>query len=143
MLAPWRIIAKKKCRRAQHHSKPLPISATGIKSNEDEAHAFLEQLRRRRSVEILQDPNTAKTFATSPFPTSKPIRVSDAPDVAGVDATRSVGAERDQIIEIATLLLPWCRDGNYGPLVRRREQLSLTGKIAHFELGYIPNRRRN
>ena len=49
------------------------------------------------------------------------------------------GAERDQIHEIATLLLPWCRDGNYGALFDGVTNLSLTGKIAHFELGYIPD----
>ena len=49
-----------------------------------------------------------------------------------------VGSERDQIIEIATLILPWCRDGNYGCLFDGTSNLSLTGKIAHFELGYIP-----
>ena len=49
------------------------------------------------------------------------------------------GAERDQIIEISTLLLPWCRDGNYGALFDGTSNLSLTGKIAHFELGYIPD----
>src|SRR5436309_15618073 len=50
-----------------------------------------------------------------------------------------VGAERDQIMGIATLLLPWCRDGNYGCLFDGTSNLSLTGKIAHFELGYIPD----
>jgi hypothetical protein len=49
-----------------------------------------------------------------------------------------VGAEREQIVEIATLLLPWCRDGNYGCLFDGVTNISLTGKIAHFELGYIP-----
>jgi hypothetical protein len=49
-----------------------------------------------------------------------------------------MGAERDQIMEIATLLLPWCADGNYGCLFDGISNLSLTGKIAHFELGYIP-----
>ena len=49
-----------------------------------------------------------------------------------------VEAERDQIMEIATLFLPWCRDGNYGCLFDGTSNLSLTGKIARFELGYIP-----
>jgi len=49
-----------------------------------------------------------------------------------------IGAERDQIMEIATLIVPWCRDGNYGCLFDGTSNLSLTGKIAHFELGYIP-----
>ncbi len=47
-------------------------------------------------------------------------------------------AECDQIMEIATLILPWCRDGNHGCLFDDTSNLSLTGKIAHFELGYIP-----
>src|SRR6266568_2365408 len=41
-------------------------------------------------------------------------------------------------MEIATLILPWCRDGNYGCLFDGTSNLSLTGKVAHFELGYIP-----
>jgi len=49
-----------------------------------------------------------------------------------------VGSECEQIIEIATLILPWCRDGNYGCLFDGTSNVSLTGKIAHFELGYIP-----
>ncbi|HEX3718277.1 MAG TPA: hypothetical protein VH595_09935 [Verrucomicrobiae bacterium] len=31
-----------------------------------------------------------------------------------------------------------CRDGNYGCLFDGTSNLSLTGRIAHFELGYIP-----
>ena len=46
-------------------------------------------------------------------------------------------------MEIATLILPWCRDGNYGCLFDGTSNLSLTGKIAHFELGYIPESARN
>ena len=46
-----------------------------------------------------------------------------------------MGAERDQIMEIATLILPWCRDGNYGSLSDGTSNLSLAGKGALFELG--------
>jgi hypothetical protein len=49
------------------------------------------------------------------------------------------GAEREQVLHIAALLRPWCRDGNYGPLFDGESNLTLTGKIAHFELGYIPD----
>ena len=38
----------------------------------------------------------------------------------------------------ATRLLPWCAGGNYGCLLDDASNISLTGKIAHFELGYIP-----
>ena len=50
----------------------------------------------------------------------------------------AIGAEREQIARVATLLLPWCRDGNYGASSTDESNISLTGKIAHFELGYIP-----
>jgi type IV secretory pathway VirB4 component len=40
--------------------------------------------------------------------------------------------------DLATRLLPWCADGNYGCLLDGASNISLTGKIAHFELGHIP-----
>ena len=40
--------------------------------------------------------------------------------------------------DLATRLLPWCAGGNYGCLLDGTSNISLTGKIAHFELGYIP-----
>ena len=40
--------------------------------------------------------------------------------------------------DLATRLLPWCAGGNYGCLLDGESNISLTGKIAHFELGYIP-----
>ena len=50
----------------------------------------------------------------------------------------ATGADREQIARVATLLLPWCREGNYGALFDGEANISLTGRIAHFELGYIP-----
>ena len=70
-------------------------------------------------------------FKTDEYPTHRMLQ-----ELMSLDAS---GAERDQIIEISTLLLPWCRDGNYGALFDGASNLSLTGKIAHFELGYIPD----
>jgi len=40
--------------------------------------------------------------------------------------------------DLATRLLPWCAGGNYGCLLDGESNVSLTGRIAHFELGYIP-----
>ena len=47
-------------------------------------------------------------------------------------------ASDDAAGDLATRLLPWCADGNYGCLLDGMSNISLTGKIAHFELGYIP-----
>src|SRR5690606_30388637 len=48
------------------------------------------------------------------------------------------GAEKDAVRQIATLLQPWCRNGLYGPLFDGETNLSLHGRIVHFELGCIP-----
>src|SRR4030095_12578907 len=45
----------------------------------------------------------------------------------------------DSTRELADRLLPWCSHGNYGRLFDGASNISLTGKIAHFELGYIPD----
>ena len=94
--------------------------------------------RSRRRLKFLKDPKTSKEvrnlafayFTPDEFPTHRMLQ-----ELMMLDP---MGAERDQIMEIATLILPWCRDGNYGCLFDGTSNLSLTGKIAHFELGYIP-----
>ena len=46
--------------------------------------------------------------------------------------------KKEQIDHLATLLSAWCAHGQYGRLFDGKTNVSLTGKIAHFELGYIP-----
>jgi hypothetical protein len=45
---------------------------------------------------------------------------------------------KEEIDQIATLLTAWTASGQYGKLFDGTTNISLTGKIAHFELGYIP-----
>jgi type IV secretion system protein TrbE len=45
---------------------------------------------------------------------------------------------KEEIDQIATLLTAWTASGQYGKLFDGITNISLTGKIAHFELGYIP-----
>lgn len=107
-------------------------------SHEDEAEAYLRQTDESAALKFLKDSGTSKEvrnlafayFDSSEFPTHRMLQ-----ELMMLDP---MGAEREQITEIATLLLPWCRDGNYGCLFDGVSNLSLTGKIAHFELGYIP-----
>src|SRR6266571_73200 len=99
---------------------------------------YLDQFDEGTVLRFLKDPKTSKEvrnlafarFNPGDFPTHRMLQ-----ELMMLDP---VGSERDQIIEIATLILPWCRDGNYGCLFDGTSNLSLTGKIAHFELGYIP-----
>jgi hypothetical protein len=99
---------------------------------------YLAQFDEGDVLRFLKDPKTSSEvrnlafayFTPEEFPTHRMLQ-----ELMMLDP---VGSERDQIIEIATLILPWCRDGNYGCLFDGTSNLSLTGKIAHFELGYIP-----
>lgn len=107
----------------------------------DESGSFLASFSEGDVLRFLNDPNTSKEirnlafayFVSSDFPTHRMLQ-----ELMMLDP---VGAEREQITEIAMLLLPWCRDGNYGCLFDGVTNISLTGKIAHFELGNIPELR--
>src|SRR5438445_7215575 len=134
------------CRRAPRPSKLLRTSATRQGRDPFSPPHKRDLARGPRNtwfseaevLRFLKDPKTSKEvrnlafayFTPEEFPTHRMLQ-----ELMMLDP---VGAERDQIMEIATLLLPWCRDGNYGCLFDGTSNLSLTGKIAHFELGYIP-----
>ena len=110
-----------------------------MSSKEGEALEYLQKVSEGEVLKFLKDPSSAKDvrnvafsyFKAEEYPTHRMLQ-----ELMYLDAS---GAERDHVIEIATLLLPWCRDGNYGCLFDGISNLSLTGKIAHFELGYIPD----
>jgi hypothetical protein len=99
---------------------------------------YLAQFDEATVLKFLKEPKTSREvrnlafayFTSEEFPTHRMLQ-----ELMMLDP---VGSERDAIVEIATLILPWCRDGNYGCLFDGTSNLSLTGKIAHFELGYIP-----
>jgi type IV secretion system protein TrbE len=53
-------------------------------------------------------------------------------------AAEAAGPHADELRHLATLLEPWSAGGSYGELFDGVSNVNLTGKIAHFELGYIP-----
>jgi hypothetical protein len=114
------------------------IPSTTERRFNDWGQDYVAQFNEGTALKFLKDPRTSREvrnlafayFTPEEFPTHRMLQ-----ELMMLDP---VGAEREQIIEIATLILPWCRDGNYGCLFDGTSNLSLTGKIAHFELGYIP-----
>jgi len=114
------------------------ISSTAEPRFNEWGRDYLAQFDEGTVLKFLKDPKTSREvrnlafayFTPEEFPTHRMLQ-----ELMMLDP---VGSEREQIIEIATLILPWCRDGNYGCLFDGTSNLSLTGKIAHFELGYIP-----
>jgi type IV secretion system protein TrbE len=137
-----------------HHAEPgttiaqLESNATGAGNGQASSKAkprfnewgqeYLAQFPEAEVLRFLKEPKTSREvrnlafayFTPGEFPTHRMLQ-----ELMMLDP---VGSEREQIIEIATLILPWCRDGNYGCLFDGVTNISLTGKIAHFELGYIP-----
>jgi hypothetical protein len=144
-------VARHACALVHYRKEKMPPGATMLEAFADfrdqtgsgltapAAQEYLAKFSEGEVLKFLKDPNTVKDvrniafayFKTDEYPTHRMLQ-----ELMSLDAS---GAEREQIIEISTLLLPWCRDGNYGALFDGASNLSLTGKIAHFELGYIPD----
>jgi hypothetical protein len=133
----------------RYRQQKMPAGATTLEAfadfrdwltiHEDEALDFLSKPDEADVLKFLKDPNTAKEVRNVSFSYLKPEEFPThrmLQELMYLDAT---GSEKEQVTEIATLLLPWCREGNYGCLFDGISNLSLTGKIAHFELGYIPD----
>ncbi len=110
-----------------------------ITTREDEALDFLAKPDEADVLKFLKDPSTAKEVRNVAFSYLKPEEYPTHRMLQELMYLDASGAEKEQVVEIATLLLPWCREGNYGCLFDGISNLSLTGKIAHFELGYIPD----
>ncbi|MBA3882755.1 MAG: hypothetical protein H0X73_08590, partial [Chthoniobacterales bacterium] len=82
--------------------------------SEEEALKFLKEPNTRREVRNL----AFAYLQPEDYPTHRMLQ-----ELIQLDGS-------DAADDLATRLLPWCADGT--------SNISLTGKIAHFELGYIP-----
>ncbi|MFT3992219.1 MAG: TraC family protein [Luteolibacter sp.] len=108
------------------------------KANPDESHEYIHSFGEGEILRYLKDTKTSREvrnlafsyFAPSEHPTHQMLQ-----ELMHLEAG---GPEKEAVRQIATLLQPWCRNGLYGPLFDGETNLSLTGKIAHFELGCIP-----
>jgi hypothetical protein len=142
-------IARHALTLTRYRQEKMPPGATTLEafadfrdwmaSHEDEAITYLRQPDEAEVLRFLKDPNTAKDVRNVAFSYFKPNEYPTHRMLQELMSLDASGPEREQVIEISTLLLPWCRDGNYGCLFDGISNLSLTGKIAHFELGYIPD----
>ena len=105
------------------------------RTNASLANAQLAELTEEWALRFLKEPNTRREvrnlafayFTSSEYPTHRMLQ--ELIQLDGADPAAG---------DLATRLMPWCADGNYGCLLDGASNISLTGKIAHFELGYIP-----
>lgn len=99
------------------------VKTTLAEVSDDEALRFLKEPATHREVRNLAFAH----FTPDEYPTHRMLQ--ELLQLESSDPTAE---------DLATRLLPWCAGGNYGCLLDGRSNISLTGKIAHFELGYIP-----
>ncbi|HEY3913205.1 MAG TPA: TraC family protein [Verrucomicrobiae bacterium] len=142
-------VARHACSLGHYRKERMPPGATmleafvdyrdWLKTNDGEAQAFQGEFSEAEVLKFWKDPFTAREVRNLAFAKLTPEDYPTHRMLQELMALDASGPERDQIIEISTLLLPWCRDGNYGCLFDGTSNLSLTGKIAHFELGCIPD----
>jgi hypothetical protein len=105
------------------------------RTNADLANQQLAGVTEEEALRFLKEPNTRREvrnlafayFTSSEYPTHRMLQ-----ELIQLDGSDSAAGD------LATRLMPWCADGNYGCLLDGASNISLTGKIAHFELGYIP-----
>jgi hypothetical protein len=105
------------------------------RSHPDQATAQLSEISEEEALRFLKEPDTRREVRNLAFAYFTP---KEYPTHRMLQELLQLDASSDASNDLATRLLPWCADGNYGCLLDGTSNISLTGKIAHFELGYIP-----
>ena len=107
--------------------------------NDDEAQQFLADLPEAEITRFLKEPQTERSVMAMAHvhyePGDYPVHSSL---VELMQFSRFPEHKKELVDHLATLLSAWCAYGQYGKLFDGQTNVSLTGQIAHFELGYIP-----
>ena len=101
----------------------------------DEAEAYLAAIDEAEVLRFSKEPATVREIRNLAFASFKS---SEYPTHRMLQELMHLESGRDDVRELSERLLPWCAGGNYGRRFDGASNVSLTGKIAHFELGYIP-----
>ena len=101
----------------------------------DEAAAYLAAINESEVLRFSKEPATLREIRNLAFACFKS---TEYPTHRMLQELMQLDGGSDEVRELAERLLPWCAEGNYGRLFDGASTVSLTGKIAHFELGYIP-----
>jgi hypothetical protein len=105
------------------------------RTNSDLPNEQLAEVSDEDALRFLKEPNTRREVRNLAFAYFTPL---EYPTHRMLQELIQLDASDPAAADLATRLLPWCAGGNYGCLLDGASNISLTGKIAHFELGYIP-----
>ena len=110
-----------------------------VRAHDDEAQAFVAGLAESEITKFLKQPQTERAVMALAHahygPADYPVHASL---VELMQFSRLPEHRKEQIDHLATLLSAWTAHGHYGRLFDGATNISLTGGIAHFELGSIP-----
>ncbi len=104
----------------------------------DEAAAFLATADEGEVVRFSKSAAGAQQIRDLIFARLSPADQPQHGHLQELLAAEASGPHAEEMRYLATLLEPWATGGSYGELFDGVSNVSLTGKIAHFELGYIP-----
>jgi hypothetical protein len=101
------------------------------------AHELLDAVTEAQITEFLKGEASEKLMRNAAFAFFGRDHFPTHSDVQQLMRSPFRAHNREEIRAIATRAEPWCAHCAYGTLVDGPSTISLTGKIAHFELGYI------
>ncbi len=110
-----------------------------IEANDDEAGAFVASVSEEQITKFIKEPDTERAVMATVYSAFRPEEYPT--HSALIDLmffSRFPEHRKEDIDHLATLLSAWTASGQYGKLFDGTTNVSLTRKVAHFELGYIP-----
>jgi hypothetical protein len=110
-----------------------------LSRNDDKAQQFIAQVPEGEITAFLKNQQTERLvmsvahahYAREDYPTHASL-------VELMRFARFPEHRKEHVDHLATLLSSWCAQGQYGRLFDGATNISLTGRVAHFELGCIP-----
>jgi hypothetical protein len=137
------------CAAHRWQREKMPLGATALEafaelrdrqaSRDDEALSFIHAVSEAELTRFCKEPATEPLVVNTAFAFFTPEEFPVHSALVELMAyARSPEHPKEEIDRIATLLSAWTAHGPYGRLFDGTTNVSLKRKIAHFELGFIP-----
>ncbi|OGV39505.1 MAG: hypothetical protein A2X48_12780 [Lentisphaerae bacterium GWF2_49_21] len=111
-----------------------------IEMNDGSTMEFLSSINDQQMTEFSKGNDTEKLIRDMAFTYFK---ADEYPTHSALQEMMIIAPfrqhDRDEVKQLATLISSWCAYGQYGKIFDGATNISLTGKMAHFELGSIPD----
>jgi type IV secretion system protein TrbE len=144
----WPVLARRALALDTYRRETMGPHATDVdaflefaefqRAHADEAESFLARFSEAEVTRFAKDAATAPQLRNLVFADFAPGDYPQHGHLQELLAAEASGPHAEEMRYLATLLEPWSANGAYGDLFDGVSNVNLTGRIAHFELGYIP-----